>query len=73
MYLFVTQFENSGDWPDFSNVHDLGYFECVYFLMVTMSTVGYGDIVCTTKIGRFFQILVLMVGLVRQSIRSHLS
>ena len=32
--------------------------------MVTMSTVGYGDIACTTSIGRFFQILFLGVGLV---------
>ncbi|XP_059097030.1 calcium-activated potassium channel slowpoke-like [Tigriopus californicus] len=55
--------ENSGDPPDFSNVHELGYWECVYFLMVTMSTVGYGDIVCSTSIGRVFQILFLGVGL----------
>ena len=33
-------------------------------MMVTMSTVGYGDIVCTTTIGRIFQILFLGVGLV---------
>ena len=45
-------------------MHELGYWECVYFLMVTMSTVGYGDIVCTTSIGRVFQILFLGVGLV---------
>ena len=35
--------------------------------MVTMSTVGYGDIICTTSIGRFFQILFLGVGLVSPS------
>ena len=29
-----------------------------------MSTVGYGDIVCSTSIGRIFQILFLGVGLV---------
>ena len=61
----ISQLENSGDLPDFRNVHELGYWECVYFLMVTMSTVGYGDIVCTTSIGRVFQILFLGVGLVR--------
>ena len=33
--------------------------------MVTMSTVGYGDIVCTTNVGRVFQIMFLGVGLVR--------
>ena len=30
-----------------------------------MSTVGYGDISCTTGIGRKFQILFLLIGLVR--------
>eukprot|EP00095_Tigriopus_kingsejongensis_P012697 maker-scaffold22_size673200-snap-gene-5.41 protein:Tk12697 transcript:maker-scaffold22_size673200-snap-gene-5.41-mRNA-1 annotation:"large conductance calcium-activated potassium channel splice variant l37" len=59
--------ENSGDAPDFSDVHVLDYWECVYFLMVTMSTVGYGDIVCTTSIGRVFQILFLGVGLLENS------
>ena len=32
--------ENSGDYPDFDNPHDLTYWDCVYFMMVTMSTVG---------------------------------
>ena len=65
IYVFNAQLENSGDLPDFSNVHKLGYWECVYFLMVTMSTVGYGDISCTTTVGRKFQILFLLIGLVR--------
>ena len=32
--------ENSGDPPDFDNGQSLTYWDCVYFLMVTMSTVG---------------------------------
>ena len=59
--------ENSGNWPDFSGVHELSFAECLYFLMVTMSTVGYGDIVCSTKIGRVFQLLFLGVGLVSEN------
>ena len=66
IYVFNAQLENSGDLPKFENVHELGYWECVYFLMVTMSTVGYGDISCTTIIGRRFQILFLLIGLVRK-------
>ncbi|TRY80926.1 hypothetical protein TCAL_08819 [Tigriopus californicus] len=66
-FLLGGLLENSGDPPDFSNVHELGYWECVYFLMVTMSTVGYGDIVCSTSIGRVFQILFLGVGLLENS------
>ena len=34
------QLENSGDPPDFTNKQGLSYWNCVYFLMVTMSTVG---------------------------------
>ena len=56
--------ENSGNPPDFSNVQEISFGEALYFLMVTMSTVGYGDITCTTKVGRVFQLLFLGVGLV---------
>jgi len=55
--------ENSGDPPYFTNKQSLSYWNCVYFLMVTMSTVGYGDIVCHTALGRGFQVLFLLVGL----------
>ena len=58
--------ENQGDPPDFTNSQKLSYWDCVYFLMVTMSTVGYGDIYCVTAIGRGFQVLFLLVGLVSQ-------
>jgi len=55
--------ENSGDPPDFDNGQILTYWDCVYFMMVTMSTVGYGDIYCMTTLGRAFQVLFLTVGL----------
>merc|ERR1719220_706860 len=55
--------ENSGDPPYFKNSQSLSYWNCVYFLMVTMSTVGYGDIACVTALGRGFQVLFLLVGL----------
>ena len=47
------------------------YWDAVYFLMVTMSTVGYGDITCGTEVGRVFQLMFLAVGLVSQP-TSHL-
>ena len=56
--------ENSGDPPDFDNGQSLTYWDCVYFLMVTMSTVGYGDITCLTEVGRVVQLMFLAVGLV---------
>jgi hypothetical protein len=60
----LLQLENSGDPPNFDNGQELSYWDCVYFLMVTMSTVGYGDIYCVTSFGRGFQVLFLLVGLV---------
>ncbi|XP_055381091.1 calcium-activated potassium channel slowpoke isoform X7 [Condylostylus longicornis] len=55
--------ENSGDPFDFKNPHQLSYWTCVYFLIVTMSTVGYGDVYCETVLGRTFLVFFLLVGL----------
>ncbi|XP_034244789.1 calcium-activated potassium channel slowpoke isoform X7 [Thrips palmi] len=55
--------ENSGDPLDFANPSQLSYWTCVYFLIVTMSTVGYGDVYCNTVLGRTFLVFFLLVGL----------
>ncbi|KAI4457846.1 calcium-activated potassium channel alpha chain [Holotrichia oblita] len=57
------ELENSGDPLDFQNHHPLPYWTCVYFLIVTMSTVGYGDVYCQTVLGRTFLVFFLLVGL----------
>ncbi len=57
--------ETSGDpFYDFSNPQELSYWECVYFVIVTMSTVGYGDINCETTIGRGFMVFFVLGALV---------
>ena len=43
--------ENSGDPPDFDNGQTLTYWDCVYFLMVTMSTVGKKSLVNIPLLG----------------------
>ncbi|XP_072748699.1 calcium-activated potassium channel slowpoke isoform X2 [Anoplolepis gracilipes] len=55
--------ENSGDPFEFVNPQQLSYWTCVYFLIVTMSTVGYGDVFCQTVLGRTFLVFFLLVGL----------
>ncbi|XP_044005277.1 calcium-activated potassium channel slowpoke isoform X6 [Aphidius gifuensis] len=55
--------ENSGDPFEFLNPQPLSYWTCVYFLIVTMSTVGYGDVYCQTVLGRTFLVFFLLVGL----------
>ena len=38
------------------------YLSSFYFLMTTMTTVGYGDIVCISTIETFYQIILLTLG-----------
>lgn len=60
------QLENSGDpFKGFENPQRITYWDCVYFLVVTMGTVGYGDICCKTVLGRFFMVFFILGGLVR--------
>ncbi|XP_047144553.1 calcium-activated potassium channel subunit alpha-1 isoform X2 [Hydra vulgaris] len=58
--------ENTGDWwspINYQNRFPINYFECIYYLLVTMSTVGYGDISCSTYLGKIFAMMFIGVGL----------
>ncbi|XP_047145289.1 calcium-activated potassium channel slowpoke isoform X2 [Hydra vulgaris] len=58
--------ENTGDpWSPilYSNNQTLSYFNCTYYLLVTMSTIGYGDVLCITFLGKIFTMLFIFVGL----------
>lgn len=61
---FIHLVENTGDpWLEHSNAQPLTYWECVYLIVVTMSTVGYGDIFAHTCLGRFFMVIFIFCGL----------
>uniref|UniRef100_A0A8C9EK08 Potassium calcium-activated channel subfamily U member 1 n=1 Tax=Pavo cristatus TaxID=9049 RepID=A0A8C9EK08_PAVCR len=62
---FIHLVENNGDpWVQPVNSQPLTYFRCMYLVMVTMSTVGYGDIVVQTALGRTFIFFFIIGGLV---------
>ncbi|NXC69601.1 KCNU1 protein, partial [Anhinga anhinga] len=62
---FIHLVENNGDpWVQPANSQSLSYFKCMYLVMMTMSTVGYGDVVVQTKLGRTFVIFFIIGGLV---------
>jgi voltage-gated potassium channel len=42
----------------------LNIIECIYFVITTMTTVGYGDMVMTSLVGRIFSIVVSLSGVV---------
>ncbi|XP_074898290.1 potassium channel subfamily U member 1 [Buteo buteo] len=62
---FIHLVENHGDpWVQPANSQSLSYFKCMYLVMMTMSTVGYGDVVVQTTLGRTFVIFFIIGGLV---------
>ncbi|KAK4808148.1 hypothetical protein QYF61_000128 [Mycteria americana] len=63
---FIHLVENNGDpWVQPANSQSLSYFKSMYLVMMTMSTVGYGDVVVQTTLGRTFVIFFIIGGLVR--------
>jgi len=44
-------------------LEDWNWIDCLYFSVVTLTTVGYGDIAPTTSAGKLFTIFYIIVGL----------
>ena len=69
MFIFVFQCENNGDpFHDYGNGQYLTYWESVYWLLVTMSTVGFGEISPATDLGRAFIVVFIMGSFVSKRI-----
>ncbi|XP_025250315.1 potassium channel subfamily U member 1 [Theropithecus gelada] len=62
---FIHLVENSGDpWLKGRNSQNISYFESVYLVMATTSTVGFGDVVAKTSLGRTFIIFFTLGSLI---------
>ena len=67
MFIFLSEIENeSGGWlddPSLAGYSDFDkYITACYFIMTTISTVGYGDISASTRLERFFMIILMLIG-----------
>lgn len=60
---FIHLIELSVDLGDQSGKQNKTYFDYTYFMIVTMSTVGYGDVVCKTWQGKLMMIFFILGGL----------
>ena len=63
--------QDTPNWIIKTNVQDMNFSEIYmtsfYFIMTTMTTVGYGDITCVSFIERIFQIILLAIGIIAYS------
>ncbi len=47
----------------YNNVEGWGWLDSLYFCVVTLGTVGFGDLTPTTELGKAFAILYIFLGL----------
>ena len=70
IHIFIGE-QNYPNWMVRMNIQNdrllIKYISSLYFMIETMTTVGYGDIVCVSPLERFFQLIVLSVGIVSYS------
>ena len=47
----------------YSNIEGWRYFDSVYYTVVTITTIGYGDFAPSTDLGKFFTIIFVFLGI----------
>ncbi|KAJ1479589.1 hypothetical protein T484DRAFT_1813629, partial [Baffinella frigidus] len=56
------------DHSKFEKVNDLHVANACWFIFVTMTTIGYGDIAPSTHVGRFVAVIAAQVGIILVSL-----
>lgn len=46
----------------YHNIEHFSYLDALYFCVITLTTVGYGDLYPTTDLGKMFTILYVLLG-----------
>lgn len=55
--VYVLEFENP-------NANFDVYFNCIYYTVITLCTVGYGDYSPVTEIGWFYTLFLMVIGII---------
>jgi hypothetical protein len=65
LHIFFA-FQSFPNWIDHINITNEAFFDkyitSLYFMVTTMTTVGYGDIICISHIERIYHIILLFIG-----------
>jgi hypothetical protein len=57
-FLFWILASNAENWNNRSSDNDLSLFDCSYFVVITFSTIGYGDLSPKSNIARVLTMLL---------------